>query len=133
LRVKNAQLEADLGMARDVQQVFLTQTYPSFPAGVTPGESCLNFCHCYQPAQRVGGDFLCVLSLSDSEAGVFICDVVGHGLRAALVTAILRGVIEELAPVATEARRFLTQINRDIQTIFRQTEMPMLVSVSPCR
>jgi sigma-B regulation protein RsbU (phosphoserine phosphatase) len=120
-------------MARDVQQVFLTQTYPSFPAGVTPGESCLNFCHCYQPAQRVGGDFLCVLSLSDSEAGVFICDVVGHGLRAALVTAILRGVIEELAPVATEARRFLTQINRDIQTIFRQTEMPMLVSVSPCR
>ena len=128
LRVKNAQLEADLEMARDVQQVFLTQTYPSFPAGVTPGESCLNFCHCYQPAQRVGGDFFCVLSLSDSEAGVFICDVVGHGLRAALVTAILRGLIEELAPVATEPGRFLTQINRGIQTIFRQTEMPMLVS-----
>ena len=32
LRVKNAQFEADLEMARDIQQAFLTQNFPSFPA-----------------------------------------------------------------------------------------------------
>ena len=58
-----------------------------------------------------GRDFFCVLSLSNSEAGVFICDVVGHGLRAVLVTAIVRGLIEELAPIAPDPGRFLTQIN----------------------
>ena len=78
---------------------------------MAPEESWLHFCHCYQPAQRVGRDFFCVLSLSNSEAGVFICDVVGQGLRAVLVTAIVRGLIEELAPIAPDPGRFLTQIN----------------------
>jgi PAS domain S-box-containing protein len=91
LRAKNAQLEADLDMARDVQQVFLTRKYPTFPRDVEPEESWLRFSQCYKPAQRVGGDFFSVLQLSDTEAGVFICDVVGHGLRAALVTAIVGG------------------------------------------
>jgi len=128
LRAKNAQFEADLDMARDIQQVFLTQTYPSFPPGAAPEESWLRFCHCYRPAQSVGGDFFCVLPLSDNEAGVFICDVIGHGLRAALVTAIVRGLVEELTLVVTDPGRFVTQINRSLRAIFRQTETPMLAS-----
>jgi PAS domain S-box-containing protein len=94
LRVKNSQFKADLEMARDIQQVFLTQNFPNFPRSMTEQESWLSFCHWYQPAEQVGGDFFCVLPLSDTEAGVFICDVLGHGLRAALVTAIVRGLLE---------------------------------------
>ena len=78
LHAKNAQLEADLDMARDIQQVFLTNL-SELSAGAAPEESWLRFCHCYRPAQRVGGDFFCVLPLSDNEAGVFICDVIGPG------------------------------------------------------
>jgi serine phosphatase RsbU (regulator of sigma subunit) len=54
--------------------------------------------------------------------------VVGHGLRAALVTAIVRGLIEELAPIATDPGPFLTEINQSLVAIFRQTETPMLVT-----
>jgi sigma-B regulation protein RsbU (phosphoserine phosphatase) len=128
LRFKNAQLEADLEMARDIQQVFLTQTYPSFPRNLTPQESWLGFCHWYQPAEQVGGDFFCVLPLSETEAGVFICDVLGHGLRAALVTAIVRGLLEELTPIATDPGQLLSEINGSLLAIFRKTETPMLVS-----
>ena len=128
LRAKNAQLEADLEMARDIQQVFLPRKYPSFPQRLRLEESWLHFCHRYQPAERVGGDFFCVLPLSDMEAGVFICDVLGHGLRAALVTAIVRGLLEELTPIATNPSCLLTEINRSLLAIFRQTESPMLVS-----
>src|ERR1700692_3675584 len=128
LRLKNAQFKADLEMARDIQQVFLTQNYPSFPRSLTPQESWLGFCHWYQPAEQVGGDFFCVLPLSDTEAGVFICDVLGHGLRAALVTAIVRGLLEELTPIATDPGRLLSEINGSLIAIFRQTETPMLVS-----
>jgi PAS domain S-box-containing protein len=128
LRVKNAQFEADLEMARDIQQVFLTQNFPSFPRSLTPDESWLHFCHWYQPAEQVGGDFFCVLPLSDTKAGVFICDVLGHGLRAALVTAIVRGLLEELTPIATDPGRLLAEINKSLIAIFRQTETPMLVS-----
>ncbi len=128
LREKNAQLETDLEMARDIQQVFLTQTYPSFPPGMSPEKSWLRFCHCYRPAQSVGGDFFSVRSLSGNEAGVFICDVVGHGLRAALVTAIVRGLVEELTSVASDPGHFLTEVNRSLYAILKRTETPMLAS-----
>src|SRR5262249_28960107 len=111
LREKNSQLEADLEMARDIQQVFLPQEYPSFPRNLTLQESWLRFCHWSWPATQVGGDFFCVLPLSDTEAGVFICDVLGHGLRAALVTAIVRGLLEQLTPVALDPCRLLAEIN----------------------
>src|SRR4029077_19458843 len=128
LRSKNSQLEADLEMARDIQQVFLTQKYPSFPQGMTLQESWLRFCHWYEPAERAGGDFFCVLPLSDTDAGVFIFDVLGHGLRAALVTAIVRGLIEKLTPIAKDPGHLLSEINASLLAIFRQTETPMLVS-----
>ena len=128
LRVKNSQFKADLEMARDIQQVFLTQNFPNFPRSMTEQESWLSFCHWYQPAEQVGGDFFCVLPLSDTEAGVFICDVLGHGLRAALVTAIVRGLLEELTPIGRDPGRLLSEINGSLIAIFRQTETPMLVS-----
>jgi serine phosphatase RsbU (regulator of sigma subunit) len=128
LAAKNSQLEADLEMARDLQQVFFTQRYPSFPRSLPPEQSWLQFCHRYQPAERVGGDFFCVLPLSETEAGVLICDVLGHGVRAALVTAIVRGLVEELTPLAADPGRFLTEINGSLVTILQQTETPMLVT-----
>src|SRR5438034_10464246 len=50
----------------------------------------------------------------------------GHGLRAALVTAILRGLMEELMSVAGDAGRFLTGINRSLVTILRRLDEPLL-------
>jgi len=126
LRAKNLQMEADLHMAREIQQVFLPQQYPTFPRRASPEQSALRFCHRYQPAATVSGDYFNVLPLSDSEAGVLICDVMGHGLRAALVTAILRGLMEELLPVAGDAGRFLTGMNRSLVTILRRLDEPLL-------
>jgi sigma-B regulation protein RsbU (phosphoserine phosphatase) len=126
LRAKNSQMEADLLMAREIQQVFLPQQYPTFPRQSSPEQSALRFCHRYQPAATVSGDFFNILSLSDSEAGVLICDVMGHGLRAALVTAILRGLMEELMSVAGDAGRFLTGLNRSLVTILRRLDEPLL-------
>src|ERR1051325_7468134 len=52
----------------------------------------------------------------------------GHGLRAALITAIMRGLVEELMPVAADAGKFLTEINRSLHTILRRTDEPYLVT-----
>lgn len=128
LRRKNAQMEADIQMAREIQQVFLPQQYPTFPPSVAPDRSTLHFFHRYQPAAAVGGDFFTVLPISDTAAGVFICDVMGHGLRAALITAVLRGLAEELKPAAADAGRFLTEINRGLHAILRRTEQVMMAT-----
>ena len=128
LRRKNEQMQADFNMAREIQQVFLPQQYPTFPRGVPPERSALQFYHRYLPAAAVGGDFFNVLPITDSIVGVFICDVMGHGMRAALVTAIMRGLVEELTPVAADPARFLNEINQSIYAILQRTDQPMLAT-----
>jgi len=128
LREKNLQHEDDLDMASEVQQAFLPQQFPSFPRDVPPGESAVAFYTRYLPTGAVGGDFFHVLPLSDTEAGVFICDVMGHGVRAALVTAIQRALVEELASLGRQPGRFLTHINQALLSILRRTRTPMFAS-----
>jgi len=128
LRSKNAQLEADFNMAREIQEIFLPQQYPTFPPWVSPADSALKFSHRYLPAAAVGGDFFDIFAITGTTAGVFICDVMGHGMRAALVTAIMRGLVEELMPLAADAGKFLTEINRSLHTILRRTREPFLAT-----
>jgi len=128
LRQRNAEMEADLHMAREVQQALLPRGYPSFPAAVPAPQSSLRFNHVYRPSAILGGDFFHMLPIADDCAGVFLCDVMGHGMRAALVTAVVRGLVEELRPVARDAGGFMTRLNREFMTILRDPEDFMFVS-----
>ena len=58
LRSKNAQLEADFNMAREIQEIFLPHQFPTFPHSVAPEQSALRFSQRYLPAAAVGGDYL---------------------------------------------------------------------------
>ncbi|HYV26311.1 MAG TPA: SpoIIE family protein phosphatase, partial [Candidatus Eisenbacteria bacterium] len=128
LRQKNQQMEDDLKMAREIQLTMLPQQYPSFPRDAAAAESALRFCHRYQSSGAVGGDFFNVLALSDTKAGVFICDVMGHSVRSALITAMVRALVEELKPLADEPGQLLTKLNRDLCAILRHTGSPMLTT-----
>jgi len=128
LRKKNEILEDDLKMAREIQQAILPQQYPAFPPGAPPESSWLHFCHRYHPTGQVGGDFFNVLRLSDSKAGLFICDVMGHGVRSALVTAMVRALVEELRPVAMDPGQLLERINCDLRAILQQTGTPLFTT-----
>jgi phosphoserine phosphatase RsbU/P len=128
LRLKNTQMEDDLKMAREIQLTMLPQQYPTFPRSAAPSQSALQFTHRYLPAGSVGGDFFTVSALSENEAGVFICDVAGHGVRSALVTAMIRALAEELNPLATNPGKFLSKLNSDLHAILRHTGTPMLTT-----
>jgi sigma-B regulation protein RsbU (phosphoserine phosphatase) len=128
LRKKNEILEDDLKMARDIQQAILPQQYPTFPPGAAEESSLVHFCHRYHPTGQVGGDFFNVLALSDTKAGIFICDVMGHGVRSALITAMVRGLVEELRPIALDPGQLLTRINSDLRAILQQTRTPLFTT-----
>jgi len=128
LREKNEEMQADLEMARELQTAFLPRHYPVFPAHSSPEQSALHFYHRYFTTTELGGDFFDILPLSDTRAGVLVCDVMGHGVRAALVTAIVRGLIEELKPIAGDPGRFLTDINQSLCAILKQTITPLFAS-----
>lgn len=128
LQKKNEQMEEDLKMAQEIQLAFLPQQYPTFPAGADSKQSALSFCHRYLTAGTLGGDYFNVLALSDTQAGVFISDVMGHGVRSALITAMMRALLEELIHLAKDPGALLTQINRDLHAILKQTGSPMFAS-----
>jgi serine phosphatase RsbU (regulator of sigma subunit)/FixJ family two-component response regulator len=128
LREKNEHMQADLNLAREIQQAFLPKQYPSFPHAVLPNQSSLQFAHHYRPTTTLGGDFFDVLALSDTESGVFICDVMGHGVRSALVTAMMRALVGERTSVATDPGQFLKEINHHLLAILEQTRTPMFAS-----
>ncbi|MGO8676865.1 MAG: SpoIIE family protein phosphatase [Limisphaerales bacterium] len=137
LRAKNAQMQDELKMAQEIQLTMLPQQYPAFsPSGQNSG-SVFQFTHRYLPTGSVGGDFFTVSSLSETAAGVFICDVAGHGVQAALVTAMIRALVEELKPVATDPGQFMTKLNSDLCAILKHTGTPMLTTafylVADCR
>jgi sigma-B regulation protein RsbU (phosphoserine phosphatase) len=128
LEAKNAQLEADLRMAREIQLALLPRDYPTLSDCGRSGFSALTFAHCYRPAAAVGGDFFDIFPLSQNRAGVFICDVMGHGLRAALVTAIIRTLLEELRPVMQNAGRFLSALNLRLRAILERLDEPFIAT-----
>jgi len=128
LRSKNQLLEDNLRMAREIQLNMLPQQYPVFPNDAAPEQSAFQFTHRYQPAEAVSGDFFSVSALSDTEVGVFICDVAGHGVRAALVTAMIRALAEELKPFARDPGKFLQKMNSDLFAILKNTGSPMLTT-----
>jgi len=73
-----------------------------FPLDATNEQARINFYPRYIPAEMLAGDFFDILPLSEHDTGVFICDVVGQGMRAALLTTFLHGLTEELAPQASD-------------------------------
>ena len=137
LRAKNAVMEENLRTAREIQLTMLPQQYPAFPASATPEQSAFQFLHRYEPAESVSGDFFSITAISDTEVGVFICDVTGHGVRAALVTAMIRALAEELKPLAHDPGNFLRKLNGDLCSILKNTGSPMLTTgfyaVADCR
>jgi serine phosphatase RsbU (regulator of sigma subunit) len=127
---KNAQMEADLALAREMQLALLPQQFPVFPADAHVDGSHLRFSHLYLPTTAVSGDFFHVLPLDERRAGVFICDVMGHGVRSALITAMVRVLVQDACPNAPDAAALLARVNRGLMEIIPHDAGMMFVTAS---
>jgi sigma-B regulation protein RsbU (phosphoserine phosphatase) len=125
LEGKNRQTEEELKMARELQLAMLPHEFPCVPRHKPREESDLEFFSFFLPSGAVSGDFFDVIPLSDTTVGLFICDVMGHDVRAALVTAMMRSLVVDLSATTTEPGELLTQINREVAGVFKQTDSTM--------
>ncbi len=128
LKQQNEELQQDLEMARELQVAMLPQQYPRFPRDASEAGSALRFCHFFTPSSAVSGDFFTILQLSDTRAGVFICDVMGHGVRAALVAAVVRTLVEDLRARAGEPGELLALVNSALCAVLKPMQTPIFVS-----
>ncbi len=128
LSARNEEMESDLRLARELQASYLPQALPCFPRNVAPEASALRFHHRYLPAGEVSGDLFDIVALSDKDAGILICDVMGHGVRAALVTAMIRTSFEHLGAATGDPTRLLEALNRHLLRVLRHSDTPIFVT-----
>lgn len=125
---KVAEIQGDLLIAREFQEALMPHEYPRVPDRPAPGVLGLNFNHIYRPASTVGGDFFNVLKLSENRAGIFIADVMGHGARSALVTAIVATLLHDLAPKSATPADFMTVLNQHFHHLIQHSKQVVFVT-----
>ena len=111
------QMEEELHMAANLQRAFLPQFYPNF--STASEDKRVHFAHRYIASTLVSGDLCAINKLSDTEAGLLIFDVMGHGVRAALITAIVHTMIGELTHRGLRPGEFMSEMNRQLRTILQ--------------
>ncbi len=125
LNAKNSQMEGDLQLAREIQLAMLPTQFPAITAGAGGAKFGVQFGHRFESAGVVSGDFFHVLRLSEATVGIFICDVMGHGVRSAFVTAVLRALVEEMRMQGNDPAGLLARLNAELITILKPMESPL--------
>jgi serine phosphatase RsbU (regulator of sigma subunit) len=128
LREKNEQIEEDLKMARELQMALLPQHFPTIPRGVPLSETAIKFSSFFYPAGSVSGDFYFISRRSDTAVDVLIADVMGHGVRAGLVTAMMRALVEKFSATSADPAAMLSKINRNLIGILKQTGITLFAT-----
>ncbi len=82
LKELNENLLANIKTAQRIQRALLPREYPS-PAN-------LRFNTFYQPAELLGGDYFNIFSLGGDVVCLYLADVSGHQLDAAMLTVFIR-------------------------------------------
>ena len=100
--------ETELEEARNLQLSLL----PNAPLRA----SSVEFTSRFQAAAAVGGDFLDYFYLSDKRIGIYLGDVVGKGLSAAMYAALTVGTLRGIHKTGCPPMTVLSTLNRRLRT-----------------
>jgi serine phosphatase RsbU (regulator of sigma subunit) len=128
LRFRNEQMQEELQMARELQFAMLPKRFPTIPENARSEESLLGFFSFYLPTGEVSGDFFNVFPVSKTSVGVLICDVMGHGVRAALVAGMMRALTEQHTHTGCDAGKLLSRLNESLHAILSQSATTMFAT-----
>jgi len=104
-------------MAREFQEALLPASYPHIPMPEGSDRFNLSFSHVYRPAQSVSGDFFDISEISKHCVRIVVADVMGHGARSALMTAILHALISDTAKNDGDPANLLHRMNEEFHAI----------------
>lgn len=128
LAQQNQRIESELSLARRLQVALATFRFPEvmpLAGGIEVHASYL-----YEPSEHLAGDFFQLATIDDHRFGAFVCDVMGHGVRSALVTAVIRGLIEEHRDEMRTPARFFSRLNNVLYRLAQDPDFPRFVTAT---
>jgi serine phosphatase RsbU (regulator of sigma subunit) len=103
LRQHSRRIEEEIALARKIQESFLPRSTPDFAPYDLAG--------CNLPSSEVGGDYYDFIPITDTDIGVAIGDVTGHGIGAALLMASFRACLRIESRNNFAVRTILAKVN----------------------
>lgn len=104
LEVKQKSIAKDLKLASDIQRGIIPQTIPDWKG--------LQFWNSFLPMQEVSGDYYDYFTTDDSMIGIALCDVSGHGVPAAFITALSKMLFSVYR--SSSPSSIFKKVNRDL-------------------
>lgn len=101
---RNMQIERDLDIAGNLQECL-------FPA-VVPSVEGVDFALRMKPAEKISGDFFDVTQTGERTFRIIFADVSGHGVPAALYSAMLKSAITSLEAKNLSPSESISEMNR---------------------
>ncbi len=108
---QNRVFEKELEIAKKVQEAILPADNEVIFKGLT-------LHYRYIPSQKLGGDYFNVIQLADNKIGIFLSDVMGHGVAASLITMVLKTLFDNHVYRMDSPSDFLFTLNNELQKIF---------------
>jgi phosphoserine phosphatase RsbU/P len=121
LEQAQAQIKAELEVARALQSAILPATFPAKP-GCDGAARMI-------PATTMCGDFYDFIELRDGRIGLVMADVCGHGVPAAFFMAVARTNLRDLAARYIDPGACLARAN---QALCAQNPMDLFVTMFYC-
>jgi len=131
LEVKNEQYEEELLVARQLQEQLMSMGFNESRLYLKDGDRW-NFraCYLYKPSHHLAGDFFYIIPVDENRIGILVCDVMGHGVKAALVTMLIRGLMAEIPNILAHPSRVLQHLNETIISLAEDEEFPRFVTAA---
>lgn len=96
--------QKEIALAAQIQNLSLPQR--SLNTG------CVKISTLFKPMKMIGGDFFSFHRITDAKIGIFIADVSGHGIAAALLVSTLRSIFYQQRELADRPALFLAAMNK---------------------
>lgn len=100
---KNRKMSDDIKFASNMQMRMLP------PKGMYNG---LSIDYLYESSESLSGDYFDVFKIDDENTGIYICDVVGHGVTASLLTIFVRQSLRTIAKGNMSLNKIMKELHK---------------------
>jgi sigma-B regulation protein RsbU (phosphoserine phosphatase) len=121
IRNMNHKFQQELQLAKKVQASIIPKKAVSFGA--------YNIHFKYIPLEDIGGDMFDIYEIDESKIGIFICDVIGHGLPAALITTMVKAFIATSRNILNNPSLLMSTLNNQLIDILDNPYMTSIYGV----
>ena len=112
LEQNHERMQSELLLAKNLQSKLMQQKLPKLLK--EDGSTAVSISSKYIPSFHLSGDYYSVKQTACGGIAIFIADVMGHGVRAAMVTAMIQTAVQELSEFSDQPAEFMRQLNNSM-------------------